>query len=114
MLFLAWCCKLNSRITAVELTDSARSLLIHKVILLARMISINEHEASQDRLKRFEEIYRDKMAARPPMEILARYGAMTEAGLLVSEREKADLFLDTHRLNELLYPEKSSTIGMEN
>ena len=78
------------------------------------MISINEDEASQNRLKRFAEIYRDKMAARPPMEILARYGAMTEAGLLVGEREKADLFLDTHRLNDLLYPEKLSMVVREN
>jgi hypothetical protein len=54
------------------------------------------------------------MAARPYMEILARYGAMTEAGLLVGEREKADLFLDTHRFNELLYPENLSVVGKHN
>jgi hypothetical protein len=78
------------------------------------MTSNNEDEASQDRLKRFAEIYRDKMAARPPMEILARYGAMTEAGLLVTERVKADLFLDTHRFNELLYPESLSIVGRKN
>ena len=74
------------------------------------MISINEDEASQSRLKRFAELYNEKMAARPLMEVIARYGAMTEAGLLVGEREKADLFLDTHRLNDLLYPEKLSKI----
>ena len=51
------------------------------------------------------------MAAGPVMEIIARYGSMTEAGLMVSEREKADLFLDTHRFNELLYPENLSVIG---
>jgi hypothetical protein len=56
------------------------------------------------RLKRFAEIYKAKMAARPFMEIIARYQSMTEAGLLVSERETADLYLDTHRFNELLYP----------
>ena len=78
------------------------------------MISHNEDEASQGRLKLFAEIYRQKMAARPPMEILARYAAMTEAALLVGEREKADLFLDTHRLNDLLYPEKVSMIGRKN
>ena len=44
------------------------------------------------------------------MEVIARYGSMTEAGLLVSEREKADLFLDTHRFNELLYPETVSIV----
>ena len=86
-------------------TPSAGSVLVQKVILLVPMISKNEDEASMGRLKRFAEIYREKMAARPPMEILARYGAMTEAGLLVGEREQADVFLDTHRLNELLYPE---------
>ena len=80
---------------------------------MARMISNKEDEASQSRLKRFAEIYREKMAARPLMEVIARYGAMTEAGLLVSEREKADLFLDTHRFNELLYPETVS-IATEN
>jgi len=88
--------------------------LIHKVILLRAMISFNDDEASRNRLKQFAEIYRDKMAARPYMEILARYGAMTEAGLLVGEREKADLFLDTHRFNELLYPENLSVIGKHN
>ena len=114
MLFLAYCCKLNARIKAEKPTKPAPSVLINKVILLAPMISNNEDDASQDRLKRFAELYREKMAARPPMEILARYGAMTEAGLLVSERVKADLFLDTHRLNELLYPEKLSMIGKKN
>ena len=74
------------------------------------MISKNEDEASKGRLKRFAEIYREKMAARPPMEIIARYGAMTEAGLLVNEREQADLYLDTHRFNELLYPEDLSIV----
>ena len=69
-----------------------------------------EDEASQSRLKRFAEIYREKMAAGPLMEVIARYGSMTEAGLLVSEREKADLFLDTHRFNELLYPETVSIV----
>ena len=77
------------------------------------MIKIIDDDASKGRLKRFAEIYREKMAARPYMEILARYGAMTEAELLVGEREKADLFLDTHRFNELLYPEKLSIVGTE-
>jgi len=77
------------------------------------MINIIDDEASRGRLKRFAEIYREKMAAKPYMEILARYGAMTEAGLLVGEREKADLFLDTHRFNELLYPEKLSIVVNE-
>ena len=45
-----------------------------------------------------------KMAAGPYMEIIARYSSMTEAGLLVGEREQADNYLDTHRFNELLYP----------
>ena len=72
-----------------------------------------EDEASQSRLKRFAEIYREKMAAGPLMEVIARYGSMTEAGLLVSEREKADLFLDTHRFNELLYPENLSMLAKD-
>ena len=87
--------------------------MVDKVILLAPMISKIKDEGSQGRLKRFAEIYREKMAARPPMEILARYGAMTEAGLLVGEREQAALFLSTHRLNELLYPEELSIVGRD-
>ncbi|HEY2866752.1 MAG TPA: hypothetical protein VGJ02_06650 [Pyrinomonadaceae bacterium] len=59
----------------------------------------------KERLKRFAEIYKAKMAADPYMEILARYDSMTEAGLQLAERELADLYLDTHRLNELLYPQ---------
>ena len=58
----------------------------------------------EDRLKRFAEIYKAKMAADPYLEIIARYDSMTEAGLLLAERELADLYLDTHRLNDLLYP----------
>lgn len=77
------------------------------------MINNNDDDASRGRLKLFAEIYREKMAARPYMEIIARYGAMTEAGLLVGERKKADLYLDTHRFNELLYPEKLSIVGTE-
>ena len=65
------------------------------------------------RLRRFAEIYRERMKARPYMEILARYDSMTEAGLLVGEREQADVYLDTHRLNELLYPEKLSVVTNE-
>ena len=56
-------------------------------------------------MKRFAEIYREKMKARPYMELIARYDSMTEAGLLSTEREMADYYLDTHRFNELLYPE---------
>ena len=70
-------------------------------------------EASMGRLRRFAEIYRERMKGRPYMEILARYDSMTEAGLLVGEREQADVYLDTHRLNELLYPEKLSVVVNE-
>jgi hypothetical protein len=65
---------------------------------------MEEVTTSAGRLKKFAELYKAKMAAGPFMEILARYDSMTEAGLLVGEREKADLYLDTHRFNELLYP----------
>ena len=66
--------------------------------------AMNDPEASTARLKRFAEIYKAKMAGSPFMEILARYDSMTEAGLTSREREKADLYLDTHRFNDLLYP----------
>ncbi len=65
------------------------------------------------RLKRFAEIYRERMKTRPYMELIARYDSMTEAKLLVGEREMADMYLDTHRLNELLYPEKLSIVSNE-
>ena len=68
------------------------------------MNDVEEVESSVGRLQSFARIYKAKMAAGPLMEILARYESMTEARLLVSEREKADLYLDTHRLDELLYP----------
>jgi hypothetical protein len=65
---------------------------------------MEEVTTSTGRLKRFAEIYTAKMATRPFMEIIARYESMTEAGLLVGEREKADFYLDTNRFNELLHP----------
>jgi len=65
---------------------------------------MEEITTSAGRLKQFAEIYKAKMAAGPFMEILARYDSMTEAGLLVGEREQADFYLDTNRFNELLYP----------
>ena len=68
-------------------------------------------DASAERLKRFAELYNEKMKARPYMELIARYDAMTEAGLLVGERVKADFYLDTHRMNELLYPENLSLVA---
>ena len=71
-------------------------------------------DASAGRLKHFAEIYSEKMKARPYMELIARYDSMTEAGLLVGEREMADFYLDTHRFNELLYPEKLSIVVNEN
>jgi hypothetical protein len=73
-----------------------------------------EDFARVGRLKLFAEIYREKMKARPYMELIARCDSMTEAGLLVKEREMADFYLDTHRLNDLLYPEKISLVAKEN
>jgi hypothetical protein len=81
---------------------------------LAPMDNKNDDDASVGRLQRFAEIYREKMKAHPYMEILARYDSMTEAGLLVRERVKADLYLDTHRMNELLYPTTKIKLVGEN
>ena len=78
------------------------------------MKEVKKDDACVGRLKRFAEIYREKMKARPYMELIARYDSMTEAGLLVGEREMADFYLDTHRFNELLYPEKLSIVANEN
>jgi len=74
---------------------------------------MEEVTTSASRLKRFAEIYKVKMAARPFMEIIARYQSMTEAGLLVSERETADRYLDTHRFNDLLYPSEPVEMKIE-
>ena len=108
MLYLSHRCKLNkanNRSPSIVLGLRGRESLVFRicVILLAQMDK-NDDNASAGRLQRFAEIYREKMKAHPYMEILARYDSMTEAGLLVRERVKADLYLDTHRLNELLYP----------
>ena len=65
-----------------------------------------EADADVTRMRRFAEIYREKMEANPFMEILARYDSMTEAGLVVGERELADRYLDMGRLQELLDPRK--------
>ena len=77
------------------------------------MNNLQEVKASTARLKRFAEIYKEKMANRPSMEILIRYGSMTEAGLTAREREKADLFLDTHRFNDLLYPVELAEVAKQ-
>ena len=81
---------------------------------LGAMDNKKEDTASTGRLKNFAEIYREKMKAKPYMELIARYDSMTEAGLLVGERVKADLYLETHRFNELLYPEKLAIVANEN
>jgi hypothetical protein len=75
------------------------------------MSNIEEIEASEARLKRFAEIYQVKMEQKPLLEIIARYAAMTEAVLTVREREKADVYLDTNRLSELLNPGKRAAIN---
>lgn len=81
---------------------------------LGAMKEVKKDDACIQRLKRFAEIYREKMKARPYMELIARYDSMTEAGLLVGERELADFYLDTHRFNELLYPETLSLVTKQN
>jgi hypothetical protein len=91
-----------------------QGILAADVIRLAPMDNKNDDDASVGRLQRFAEIYREKMKAHPYMEILARYDSMTEAGLLVRERVKADLYLDTHRMNELLYPTTKIKLVGEN
>jgi hypothetical protein len=78
------------------------------------MDNTKEDNASMARLKRFAEIYNEKMKARPYMELIARYDSMTEAGLHVTERVKADLYMDTHRFDELLHPEKLFIVTKEN
>lgn len=45
------------------------------------------------------------MEAKPYMEIRARYDSMTEAKLEVKEREFAENFVDSGKLDQLLQPE---------
>lgn len=59
---------------------------------------------SKGRLKLFAEIYQTKMDAKPFLTVSACYNAMTEAKLAVSERELAEEYVDTGRLQELLDP----------
>jgi hypothetical protein len=45
------------------------------------------------------------MDAKPYMEIRARYESMTEAKLDIQEREFAENYVDTGKLDHLLHPE---------
>ena len=69
------------------------------------MNNTKEKSESTERLKRFAEIYRARMEAKPYMEIRTRYDAMTDAKLIVAERELAENYVDTGKLDQLLNPE---------
>lgn len=69
------------------------------------MIKIIESEARTGRLRLFAEIYQAKVAAKPFMEIIARYDAMSEAKLEVGEREFAENTIDAGKFDTLLNPE---------
>ncbi len=69
------------------------------------MIKRTESREGTDRLKRFAEIYSTKIEAKPFMEIIARYDAMTEAKLELGEREFAENTIDAGKLDTLLHPE---------
>lgn len=68
-------------------------------------MNTKEQSESTDRLRRFAEIYKTKMDAKPYMEIRARYDSMTEAKLQSGEREMAENFVDIGKLDQLLHPE---------
>ena len=70
------------------------------------MIKRTESKEGTDRLRLFAEIYTKKVEAKPFMEIIARYDAMTEAKLELGEREYAENTVDAGRLDTLLHPEK--------
>ncbi len=70
------------------------------------MIKRIESKEGTDRLRLFAEIYSTKIEARPSMEIIARYDAMTEAKLELGEREFAENTIDAGKLDTLLHPEK--------
>jgi hypothetical protein len=69
------------------------------------MTKSKESEESAGRLQRFAEIYQEKMTKRPMMEIIVRYASMTEAHLTVSERDRADLLIESNRFSELFQSE---------
>lgn len=69
------------------------------------MIKRTEGKEGTDRLRLFAQIYSAKVAAKPFMEIIARYDAMTEAKLELGEREFAENSIDAGKLDELLNPE---------
>ena len=56
-------------------------------------------------MRLFAEIYRTKIEAKPFLEIVARYDAMTEAKLELGERVFAENAIDAGKLDELLNPE---------
>lgn len=60
-------------------------------------------------MRLFAEIYSTKIAARPSMEIIARYDSMTEAKLELGEREFAENTVDAGKLDTLLHPENYPT-----
>ena len=66
--------------------------------------NITTTKASTERLRLFAEIYGQKMAANPFLTMQARYSAMSEAGLALSERELAEEYVDLGRVGELLNP----------
>ena len=69
------------------------------------MIKRTESKEGTERLRLFAEIYMAKIAAKPFMEIIARYDAMTEAKLELGEREFAENTIDSGKLDTLLHPE---------
>ena len=69
------------------------------------MIKRTESKEGTERLRLFAEIYSAKVEARPVMEIIARYDAMTEAKLELGEREFAENTIDAGKLDMLLHPE---------
>lgn len=76
------------------------------VIRSVIVVNKNDVEEKTARLKLFAEIYVEKMKANPFMKMSARYDAMTEAKLAVSERELAEGYLDSSKLDQLLHPNK--------
>lgn len=71
-----------------------------------RLTAINniQDDASIERLRLFAEIYQAKMDSRPMLAMAARYTAMTEAKLSLTERMHAEDQIDSGKFDDLLHP----------
>lgn len=79
-------------------------MLHHNKNLRLTETNKTQNDASVERLRLFAEIYQAKMDAKPMLSMAARYTAMTEAKLSLSERMHAEDQMDGGKFDDLLHP----------